>query len=64
MRQRFERPKVIDVYSETQSQLQKLNLRSSILPGQNIAVTAGSRGITNIPEILRSLVDHIRSLGG
>lgn len=64
VRQRFERPKVIDVYSETQSQLQKLNLRSSILPGQNIAVTAGSRGITNIPEILRSLVDHIRSLGG
>lgn len=64
VRQRFERPHVYDVFSETQSQLQKLNLRSSIMPGQTIAVTAGSRGITNIRDILRSLVEHLRNLGG
>ena len=33
-----------------------------IHPGMHIGITAGSRGITNIPVILKTLVEYIRSL--
>ena len=32
-------------------------------PGQTVAVTAGSRGITNIVAILRAVVGHLQGLG-
>ena len=38
-------------------------LQNQIKVGQSIAITAGSRGITGIAKILRSVVDECKSLG-
>ncbi|MCP4505126.1 MAG: DUF2088 domain-containing protein, partial [Fuerstiella sp.] len=46
-----------------QQQMQRLNLAEHIRAGQSVAVTAGSRGIANIPLILRETVQHLKSLG-
>jgi len=60
--QRFERPRVDDVPAEVEAQLAALDLRSTIRPGQSVAVTAGSRGIANIHLIIRAIVDHLKRL--
>ncbi len=63
LRQSFERPRVADVAAEVHAQLTHLALRERIQPGQSVAITAGSRGIANMPVIVKAIVDHMRILG-
>ena len=63
VRQRFQAPRVDDVEAETHRQLARLGLQRRIKPGDSVAITAGSRGITNIAAILRAAAAHLRSLG-
>jgi len=51
------------VPAEVQRQLDKLQLRQKVSAGQTVAITAGSRGIANIAQIIRAIVQHIKSLG-
>jgi hypothetical protein len=39
-------------------------LRGRITRGQRVAITAGSRGVANIPALLRGLVGAVRDVGG
>jgi len=61
LRQRFDATRIENVSAEVANQLQRLNLQSRIQPGQTVAVTAGSRGIANIAQIIRAVVDHVKS---
>jgi hypothetical protein len=63
IRQNFERPKVADIPTAVTSGLEKLDLGRRIKPGQTVALTAGSRGIANIPLILRSTAAHLKKRG-
>lgn len=63
VRQKFARPRVADVAAEVAAQLGRLRLAERIRPGQSVAITAGSRGITQIATIVRACVDVLRSLG-
>lgn len=63
VRQKFETPHVEDVPGEVRAQLERLELAGKVKPGESVAITAGSRGITNIGVILRSLVEHLTGLG-
>jgi hypothetical protein len=63
VRQHFERPRVEDVAGTVRTELQRLSLERTIRPGQTVALTAGSRGIANIPLILRSVADFLKDLG-
>ncbi len=63
VRQRFEGPTLEDVPGEVGRQLARLDLSSAVRPGQSVAITAGSRGIAHLAEILRAVVGHLRSLG-
>ncbi len=63
VRQQFERPRVGDVPSAVRAALEQLDLGRTIRPGQSVALTAGSRGIANIPLILRSTADFLLRLG-
>ena len=63
IRQKFDRPVVEDIPSEVASELSRLNLETTIQPGQSVAITAGSRGIANIHIIIKSIVDHLKGLG-
>jgi hypothetical protein len=63
VRQRFERPRVAAVPTAVVTALDGLGLGRRVRPGQSVALTAGSRGIANIPAILRSAVDYLKLLG-
>jgi hypothetical protein len=63
IRQNFERPKVVDIPAAVASTLEKLDLGQRIKPGQTVALTAGSRGIANIPLVLRSTAAFLKKLG-
>jgi Lactate racemase N-terminal domain len=63
VRQHFPRPRVENIPAAVRSTLEKLSLGGTIRPGQTVALTAGSRGIANIPLLLKSVVQHLRDLG-
>jgi hypothetical protein len=63
LRQQFERPRVADVATAVRAALERLDLGRVIRPGQTVALTAGSRGIANIPVVLRCVIRFLRDLG-
>jgi hypothetical protein len=63
IRQHLERPQVADIPGTVRGELEKLDLQKRIKPGQTVALTAGSRGIANIPSILKAVADHLKRLG-
>src|SRR5689334_21779881 len=63
VRQQFERPFVQDVAGAVRSALVGLDLGRTIRPGQTVALTAGSRGIANIPVVLRAVTRFLKDLG-
>lgn len=64
VRQKFDAPKIDDIPAEVDSQMAALNLGEKVQSGQTVAITAGSRGIANIALIIKSICDHVKSLGG
>jgi hypothetical protein len=63
VRQTFERPVVRDIPAAVRAALEPLNLGRAIRPGQTVALTAGSRGIANIPAVLRAAAAFLKDLG-
>jgi hypothetical protein len=63
IRQSFERPVVADVPAAVRAALERLDLGRTIRPGHTVALTAGSRGIANIPAALRATADFLKRLG-
>src|SRR5262249_28659361 len=63
VRQTFERPVVRDIPGTVPSALERLDLGRPTRPGQTVALTAGSRGIANIPAVLRATADFLKGLG-
>lgn len=64
VRQTFEGPRVDDVAGAVERQLSELSLGEKIQPGQTVAISAGSRGISHIDVIIRAIVQHVQRLGG
>jgi hypothetical protein len=63
VRQHFERPRVDNVAAAVRTALERLDLGRTIRPGHTVALTAGSRGIANIPLILRAAATFLKDLG-
>ena len=63
LRQTFDARRVTDISGEVSRQLDSLKLNERIRPDQSVAITAGSRGIAQIGQITRAVVDHIKGLG-
>jgi hypothetical protein len=61
VRQRFPKPRIDDISHEITRQMERLT--GKVRPGMSVAVTAGSRGITAIPLILRTVVNVLRDVG-
>jgi hypothetical protein len=64
VRQTFPRPRLQDVGAELLARVRARGLLGSIKPGSRIAITAGSRGISNMPMMVSLLGQEIRRLGG
>lgn len=62
VRQHFDSPTCHDVADEVASQLSSLGVANDILPGQSVAITAGSRGISNIATIIKAAADFFAAL--
>ncbi len=64
VKQRFERPVIADVAGELTAKLAAAKALASVKPGQTVAITAGSRGITNLPLMIKVLAAEIKKAGG
>ena len=64
VRQSFERPRIADVEAELVQKLRGSGALAKVKRGQEIAITAGSRGITSLPLMLKVLVAEIKRAGG
>ena len=63
VRQKFPRPRVEDIEAALREQLEREEIAGPVRPGMSVALTAGSRGIAEINDILRSLVTILKELG-
>ena len=63
LKQNFPRPRVDNIPQAVRTALEKLRLGGTIKSGQTVALTAGSRGIANIPVVLKAVAQHLRDLG-
>jgi hypothetical protein len=62
VRQRFDGPVVEDIEGEVAREVRRFADR--IKPGMRIAITAGSRGVANIPRLIKAVGSEVRALGG
>jgi len=62
--QAFDRPRVLDVESELIRKFRDSGVLAKVKPGHKIGITAGSRGITALPQMLKVLVSEIKRVGG
>ncbi len=62
VRQTIETPAVENIGQTVTTELARLGLAERIKPGDRIAVTAGSRGINHIDQILKKVIDVLKTL--
>ncbi len=63
VRQRFSTDQIEDLPGAIHSELSRAGLEKVVRPGMEVAITAGSRGITRIPEIIRTVADAVNAAG-
>ena len=60
VRQHFDRTLIADVGSAVRTALSQCPALKEISKGQRVAITAGSRGISNIAEVLQTIIEVVR----
>src|SRR3954447_23914541 len=63
VRQALDATDIGDVRSAISEQFQHRDVGERILPGWRVAITAGSRGIDRIDEVVRAVVEEVRQRG-
>ena len=63
VRQRFATEQIEDLQGAIHAELTRVGLDKVVRPGMEVAITAGSRGISRIPEIIRTVVDAVKAAG-
>ena len=63
IRQRFVNRALPDVSKATEEAFLRSHVLDALLPGQSVAVCVGSRGISNLAEIVKKTVDLVRARG-
>jgi hypothetical protein len=64
VRQKFDDFEIKNLEAEIISKFKRPGTIDRIKPGQTIAITAGSRGISNIARIIKAVVDEVKKVGG
>jgi len=64
VRQHFDDEQIEDLEGAIRAELQRVGLVKLIKPGYEVAITAGSRGVTRIPEIIRAVAQAVKEAGG
>ncbi len=63
IRQNFDKTEVADLAAAVRQALRQEKIRQKVLPGMNIAITAGSRGTDRYPEMMRAIVTELKAMG-
>jgi len=63
IKQKFLRPIVTDAAEETRMKLSRPEIISTIKPGMTVALTGGSRGISNIAVIIKEVAEFLKAHG-
>lgn len=63
VRQKLDDTAIGDVDQAVAAQFRRPGIGDRLRPGQRVAVTAGSRGIDRIDEVIRAVVNEVRALG-
>jgi hypothetical protein len=61
VRQSFDDSRIENIGQAVAAELGKLSL-AAIIPGQRVAITAGSRGIADIADVLKAVVDYLKTV--
>ena len=64
IKQKFNDQYIQDIPGEIEKEFRRIDLDKKILPGMKIAITAGSRGIDRITEILKSVIEEVKKVKG
>jgi hypothetical protein len=64
IRQKLDDTRVNDIYKAVEAELDVACLQRRISPGARVAITGGSRGITDIVQIFSAVIACIRRYGG
>lgn len=64
IKQRFSNDKLDDIEKTIKYEINKEEIKSKIIKGQKIAVAVGSRGIKNLSQIVKNIIDEIKNMGG
>lgn len=62
VRQSLPDQRVADVAAAIRAELQRIRLAEHLNPGGSVAITAGSRGIADIPLVIRTVAEVVREL--
>ena len=60
--QNIKTPSISDLEGELRGKLNEFGLKNSIKPNETVAITAGSRGITHLNIVLKTLVEYLKEL--
>lgn len=60
----FPEKKVEDLTATIKAEMAKVKLDEAVNPGDTVAITAGSRGIARMPDILKGIVTEVKKVGG
>ena len=60
VKQHFSGPQINDIEAAVAQEFAKKETEEQIKPNMNIAITAGSRGIANIAEVIRAAVHEVK----
>ena len=63
VRQKFELSEISSITETVGQEFAKPNIHLKIKPGMSIALGVGSRGVNNIAECVKAVVDEIKALG-
>jgi hypothetical protein len=63
-RQELPHDRTEDVAATVRAELERIDLRRRLRGKASVAITAGSRGIADIPLVIRTVADVVRELGG
>ncbi|MCD8078176.1 MAG: nickel-dependent lactate racemase [Lachnospiraceae bacterium] len=63
VRQNFDRTRLEDVEGTVRRELARPEIRGKVHPGSRVAVAVGSRGIRNLPCIVKTVIEELQALG-
>lgn len=62
--QQFPRPRVLDIPAAVAQAMDSLEGAARLGSGKRVVITAGSRGVASIPEVLAAVVRQVKRYGG